>query len=102
VIGVGVTVTGKITSPGFVQIDGHVQGEVRANTLVINATAFIQGGDVFADPILVRGKITGNVRGREDIARHCSCGRNDLPQAPGGRHGRHFSKGRPVLGKPNG
>lgn len=64
VIGVGVTVTGKITSPGFVQIDGHVQGEVRANTLVINATAFIQG-DVFADSILARGKITGNLRGRD-------------------------------------
>jgi len=64
VIGVGVTVTGKITSPGFVQIDGHVQGEVRANTLVINTTAFIQG-DVFADSILVRGKITGNVRSRD-------------------------------------
>ena len=64
VIGVGVTVTGKITSPGFVQIDGHVQGEVRANTLVINATAFIQG-DVFADSILVRGKISGNVRSRD-------------------------------------
>jgi cytoskeletal protein CcmA (bactofilin family) len=64
VIGVGGTVTGKITSPGFVQIDGHVQGEVRANTLVINATAFIQG-DVFADSVLVRGKITGNVRGRD-------------------------------------
>src|SRR5258708_12863913 len=64
VIGVGVTVTGKITSPGFVQIDGHVQGEVRANTLVINTTAFIQG-DVFADSVLVRGKITGNVRSRD-------------------------------------
>jgi len=64
VIGVGVTVTGKITSPGFVQIDGHVQGEVRANTLVINTTAIIQG-DVFADSILVRGKITGNVRSRD-------------------------------------
>ncbi len=34
---------------------------MRANTLVINPTAFIQG-DVFADSILVRGKITGNVR----------------------------------------
>ena len=64
VIGVGVTVTGKITSPGFVQIDGHVQGEVRANTLVINTTAIIQG-DVFADSILVRGKITGNLRSRD-------------------------------------
>ena len=64
VIGVGVTVSGKITSPGFVQIDGHVQGEVRANTLVINAKGFIQG-DVFADSILLRGKITGNLRGRD-------------------------------------
>jgi cytoskeletal protein CcmA (bactofilin family) len=64
VIGVGVTLTGKITSPGFVQIDGQVHGEVCANTLVINATAIIQG-DVFADSILVRGKITGNVRGRD-------------------------------------
>src|SRR6266566_3305252 len=64
VIGVGVTMTGKITSPGYVQVEGHVQGEVRANTLVINATASIQG-DVFADSILVRGKIAGNVRGRD-------------------------------------
>src|SRR5258705_2283995 len=60
VIGVGVTGTGKITSPGVVQIDGHVQGEGRANTMVINATAFIQG-DVFADYILVRGESTCNV-----------------------------------------
>src|SRR2546421_1824610 len=64
VIGVGVTMTGKITSPGYVQIEGNVQGEVRANTLVINATASVQG-DVFADSILVRGKIAGNVRGRD-------------------------------------
>jgi cytoskeletal protein CcmA (bactofilin family) len=64
VIGVGVTMTGKITSPGYVQVEGHFQGEVRADTLVINATAFIQG-DVFADSILVGGKIAGNLRGRD-------------------------------------
>lgn len=64
VIGVGVTVTGKIHSPGFVQIEGTVQGEVRANTLVINSGSVVQG-DVFADSVLVRGKIVGNVRGRD-------------------------------------
>ena len=64
VIGVGVTMTGKITSHGYVQVEGHVHGDVRANTLVINATASIKG-DVFADSILVRGKIAGNVRGRD-------------------------------------
>lgn len=64
VIGIGVTVVGKITSSGFVQIEGHVEGEVCASTLVINGTACIKG-DVFADSILVRGKIAGNVRGRD-------------------------------------
>jgi hypothetical protein len=82
VIGVGVTVTGKITSPGFVQIDGHVQGEVRANTLVKNYRK--------------------REESRRDIACDCSCGRNDFSQAPGGRHGRRFRRAVLSLGEPNG
>jgi len=64
VIGVGVTVVGQIRSSGFVQIEGHVEGEVCASTLVVNGVGSIKG-DVVADSVLVRGKIIGNLRGRD-------------------------------------
>ena len=57
------TVTGTLVSSGEVQIDGRVEGDVRAASLVIGEKASISG-DVYADEAIVRGRVEGGIRAR--------------------------------------
>ena len=58
------TVRGTLVSAGDVQIDGRVEGDVRAGALVIGEKAFIEG-DVYAEDAVVRGTVHGAIRARK-------------------------------------
>lgn len=62
VIGDDLTITGNVVSKGEVQIDGLVQGDVHCGTLLVGDHAQITGS-VFADDVVVRGRVLGSVRG---------------------------------------
>lgn len=62
VIGDDLTITGNVVSKGEVQIDGIVQGDVHCATLLIGENAQVTGG-VFAEDVIVRGRVIGSVRG---------------------------------------
>ncbi len=62
VIGDDLTITGNVVSKGEVQIDGLVQGDVHCGTLLVGDQAQITGS-VFADDVVVRGRVLGSVRG---------------------------------------
>lgn len=62
VIGDDLTITGNVVSKGEVQIDGLVQGDVHCGTLLVGDNAQITGS-VFADDVIVRGRVLGSVRG---------------------------------------
>ena len=56
-------VIGNITSEGDVQLDGTVDGNVKAKSLVIGPTGSIRG-EVKADKVQVQGSVTGPIRAR--------------------------------------
>jgi cytoskeletal protein CcmA (bactofilin family) len=56
-------VVGNITSEGDVQLDGTVDGNLKAKSLVVGPTGSIRG-EVKADKVQVQGSVTGPVRAR--------------------------------------
>jgi len=57
-------VRGTLISAGDVQIEGKVDGDIRAASLVIGDKAVIVG-DLYAEECVVRGRVEGSVRARK-------------------------------------
>lgn len=64
VIGSGLTVSGNLVSEDDVQVDGRVEGDVRAASVVVGENAVIQG-DIIAEEAVIRGRLEGSVRARK-------------------------------------
>jgi cytoskeletal protein CcmA (bactofilin family) len=57
-----VVIEGSLISGGELQIDGTVNGDVRAHAIVIDSQGVVHG-EVIAEEVLVRGRIIGPIRG---------------------------------------
>ena len=55
-------VTGNMKTTGDIQVEGTVEGDIRAHLLTIGETATIKG-EVVADDVVINGRIIGRVRG---------------------------------------
>lgn len=55
-------VTGNLKTTGDIQVEGTVEGDIRAHLLTIGEGATIKG-EVIADDVVVNGRIVGRVRG---------------------------------------
>jgi cytoskeletal protein CcmA (bactofilin family) len=55
-------VTGNMKTTGDIQVEGTVEGDIRAHLLTIGETATIKG-EVTADDVVINGRIVGRVRG---------------------------------------
>ncbi len=55
-------VTGNMKTTGDIQVEGTVEGDIRAHLLTIGESATIKG-EVVADDVVVNGRIVGRVRG---------------------------------------
>lgn len=64
ILSADLTITGSITSEGEVQLDGTVEGDVRAGSLSIGEEATVKG-EVIAESVVVRGRVEGSVRARQ-------------------------------------
>jgi cytoskeletal protein CcmA (bactofilin family) len=64
IISADMVITGTLMSSGDIQIDGRVEGDVRSVGLVIGDKAEIHG-EVHAEEVTVRGKVTGRIRARK-------------------------------------
>ncbi len=56
------TITGNIKTTGDVQVEGVVEGDIRAHLLTVGESATIRG-EIVADDVVVHGRIVGRVRG---------------------------------------
>lgn len=56
------TVTGNLKTTGDIQVEGVVDGDIRAHLLTVGEGATIKG-EVVADDVVVNGRIVGRVRG---------------------------------------
>ncbi|MCG7521246.1 polymer-forming cytoskeletal protein [Ruegeria sp. Ofav3-42] len=55
-------ITGNLKTSGDIQVEGTVEGDIRAHLLTIGETATIKG-EVTADDVVINGRIVGRVRG---------------------------------------
>jgi cytoskeletal protein CcmA (bactofilin family) len=56
------TVTGNLKTSGDIQVEGTVEGDIRAHLLTIGESATIKG-EIIADDVVVNGRVIGRVRG---------------------------------------
>ena len=56
------TITGNMKTTGDIQVEGNVEGDIRAHLLTVGETAVIKG-EIVADDIVVNGRVIGRVRG---------------------------------------
>lgn len=62
-ISADLTIIGNLVSRGEVQIDGEIQGDLHAASIVVGENARING-NVVAEEVVVRGSVVGSVRGK--------------------------------------
>jgi cytoskeletal protein CcmA (bactofilin family) len=62
VLSTDLTITGNLRTTGDIQVEGTVQGDIRAHLLTVGETANIEG-EIVADDIVVTGRVVGKVRG---------------------------------------
>ena len=56
------TIVGNLRTTGDIQVEGTVQGDIRAHLLTVGESANIEG-EIVADDIVVTGRVVGRVRG---------------------------------------
>ncbi|MDB6177515.1 polymer-forming cytoskeletal protein [Paracoccus sp. Z330] len=62
VLSADLKVSGNISTDGDIQIEGNVEGDIRAHQLVIGESATIKG-EIVGDDVVVNGRVIGRVRG---------------------------------------
>ncbi len=56
------TVKGNLKTAGDIQIEGQVEGDIRAHILTVGEGATVKG-ECLADDVIVNGRVIGRVRG---------------------------------------
>ncbi|MCL5778709.1 polymer-forming cytoskeletal protein [Limibaculum sp. FT325] len=56
------TIKGNVITSGDIQVEGKIEGDVRAHLLTVGESAEING-EIVADDVVVNGKVVGRVRG---------------------------------------
>ena len=62
VLSADLTITGNIKSTGDINIEGTVEGDIRAHLLTVGEGATVKG-ECIADDVVVNGRVVGKVRG---------------------------------------
>ena len=62
--GEGMKIIGKISSKGAIQLDGILEGEIKASKLVIEKSAKVVGS-VTSEDLVIKGRIIGPVFGKK-------------------------------------
>jgi len=55
-------VSGNLKTTGDIQVEGQVEGDIRAHLLTVGEGATVKG-EVVADDVVVNGRVVGRVRG---------------------------------------
>ncbi|MDO9524203.1 MAG: polymer-forming cytoskeletal protein [Gemmobacter sp.] len=62
VLSTDLTVVGNLKTTGDIQVEGVVEGDIRAHLLTVGESATIRG-EIVADDIVINGRVIGRVRG---------------------------------------
>ncbi len=90
IISADLIVRGALFSAGDVQIDGRVDGDIRAGGLIVGEKAVIVG-DIYAEEIVVRGRVEGGISARKvSLSSTCHVEGNILHEALAVEIGAYF------------
>ncbi len=90
IISADLIVRGTLFSAGDVQVDGKVDGDIRAGGLVIGEKAIIVG-DVYAEEAVIRGRVEGGISARKvQLCATCHVEGNILHEALSVEIGAYF------------
>lgn len=66
----GAKLSGDLTVPGLMELSGHIDGKITADSIIIeeNGSAV---GELHADSVAVKGRLEGSIHGR-DVKLHSS------------------------------
>jgi len=67
---VGAKLSGDLTVPGHIELSGHIDGKMIADTIVIEADGSVIG-ELHADSVAIKGRLEGSIHGR-DVKLHAS------------------------------
>ena len=66
IIGEGLKIIGSVTAEGLVEVNGHIEGDVRCTSLFVSPKAVIKGG-IEAERVAVNGRVEGPIRSSEVV-----------------------------------
>jgi cytoskeletal protein CcmA (bactofilin family) len=66
IIGEGLKIIGSVNAEGLVEVNGHIEGDVRCKSLLVSRKAAIKG-DLEADRVVVNGRVAGDIRGSKVV-----------------------------------
>ena len=66
VIGNGLKIKGDVSAEGLVEVNGHIEGDVRCTSLVVSPNAQIVG-NVAAEKVVVNGRVEGPIQGGDVV-----------------------------------
>jgi len=55
-------IRGNLKTPGDIQVEGQIEGDIRAHLLTVGEGATVKG-EIVADDIVINGRVIGRVRG---------------------------------------
>jgi cytoskeletal protein CcmA (bactofilin family) len=64
IISADLTITGTLVTERDVQVDGRIEGDIRAASLTLGEKALVQG-DIYAEEAIIRGRVEGSIRARK-------------------------------------
>jgi cytoskeletal protein CcmA (bactofilin family) len=56
------TIQGNVRSSGDIQVEGIVEGDIRATVLIVGESATVKG-EIIAEEVVVNGRVVGRLRG---------------------------------------
>ena len=62
-VSAGSRVEGTLFSPGEIQLDGAMEGDIRAPRVNISAAGIVKG-DIYAAEVVIKGRVAGTVRAK--------------------------------------
>lgn len=81
IVSAEVTIKGMIISAGDIQVDGRIEGDIRASSLVVGEKAIVSG-DVYAEEATIRGRVEGSISAhRVQLAATCRVSGNILHES---------------------
>ena len=63
IISADVVMRGNINSSGEIQLDGSLEGDIKAGSLIIGEKAAVKG-EVICETVMVRGRVEGGIRAK--------------------------------------